>query len=145
MIDDDYCPGGCTALIDAIGGAIKHISSVHRYIRPEDVPEHTMFVITTDGLENASHKFSSKGVKKMVKEKEKNGWEFLFIGANIDSVETAGNFGIRSDRAVNYHADEKGTSVLYEAVCAQVSNLRKSKKVSSDWSRAIEEDYESRK
>ena len=145
MIDDDYCPGGCTALIDAIGGAIKHISSVHRYIRPEDVPEHTMFVITTDGLENASHKFSSKGVKKMVKEKEKNGWEFLFIGANIDSVETAGNFGIRSDRAVNYHADEKGTSVLYEAVCAQVSNLRKNKKVSSDWSRAIEEDYESRK
>lgn len=145
MTDDDYCPGGCTALIDAIGGAIKHISSVHRYIRPEDVPEHTMFVITTDGLENASHKFSSKGVKKMVKEKEKNGWEFLFIGANIDSVETAGNFGIRSDRAVNYHADEKGTSVLYEAVCAQVSNLRKNKKVSSDWSRAIEEDYESRK
>ena len=145
MTDDDYCPGGCTALIDAIGGAIKHISSVHRYIRPEDVPDHTMFVITTDGLENASHKYSAKEVKKMVKEKEKDGWEFLFIGANIDSVETAGNFGIRSDRAVNYHADEKGTSVLYEAVCAQVSNLRKSKKVSSDWSRAIEEDYESRK
>ena len=145
MTDDDYCPGGCTALIDAIGGAIKHISSVHRYIRPEDVPDHTMFVITTDGLENASHKYSAKAVKKMVKEKEKNGWEFLFIGANIDSVETAGNFGIRSDRAVNYHADEKGTSVLYEAVCAQVSNLRKNKKVSSDWSRAIEEDYESRK
>ena len=145
MIDDDYCPGGCTALIDAIGGAIKHISSVHRYIRPEDIPEHTMFVITTDGLENASHKYSAKEVKKMVTEKEKDGWEFLFIGANIDSVETAGNFGIRSDRAVNYHADEKGTSVLYEAVCTQVSNLRKNKKVSSDWSRAIEEDYESRK
>ena len=145
MTDDDYCPGGCTALIDAIGGAIKHISSVHRYIRPEDVPDHTMFVITTDGLENASHKYSAKEVKKMVTEKEKDGWEFLFIGANIDSVETAGNFGIRSDRAVNYHADEKGTSVLYEAVCAQVSNLRKNKKVSSDWSRAIEEDYESRK
>ena len=145
MTDDDYCPGGCTALIDAIGGAIKHISSVHRYIRPEDIPEHTMFVITTDGLENASHKYSAKEVKKMVTEKEKDGWEFLFIGANIDSVETAGNFGIRSDRAVNYHADEKGTSVLYEAVCAQVSNLRKNKKVSSDWSRAIEEDFESRK
>ena len=145
MTDDDYCPGGCTALIDAIGGAIKHISSVHRYIRPEDIPEHTMFVITTDGLENASHKYSAKEVKKMVKEKEKSGWEFLFIGANIDSVETAGNFGIRSDRAVNYHADKKGTSVLYKAVCAQVTNLRKNKKVSSDWGRAIEEDYESRK
>ncbi len=144
MTDDDYCPGGCTALIDAIGGAIKHISAVHRYIRPEDVPEHTMFVITTDGLENASHKYSDKEVKKMVKEKERNGWEFLFIGANIDSVETAGSFGIRSERAVNYLADEKGTSVLYEAVCAQVSNVRKNKKVSSDWSRTIEEDYKSR-
>ncbi len=145
MTEDDYCPGGCTALIDAIGGAIKHISSVHRYIRPEDVPEHTMFVITTDGLENASQKYSAKEVKKMVKEKEKDGWEFLFIGANIDSVETAGNLGIRSDRAVNYHADEKGTTVLYESVCAQVSNLRENKNISIDWSRSIEEDYENRK
>ncbi len=145
MTEKDYCPNGCTALIDAIGGAIKHISAVHRYIRPEDVPEHTMFVITTDGLENASHKFSAKAVKKMVKDKEKDGWEFLFIGANIDSVETAGRFGIRSDRAVNYHADEKGTSVLYETVCAQVSNLRNRKKVSADWSRPIEEDYERRR
>ena len=145
MTEKDYCPNGCTALIDAIGGAIKHISAVHRYIRPEDVPEHTMYVITTDGLENASHKFSAKAVKKMVKDKEKDGWEFLFIGANIDSVETAGRFGIRSDRAVNYHADEKGTSVLYETVCAQVSNLRNRKKVSADWSRPIEEDYERRR
>lgn len=144
MTENDYCPGGCTALIDAIGGAIKHISSVHRYIRPEDVPEHTMFVITTDGLENASHKYSSDEVKKMVKVKEKDGWEFLFIGANIDSVETAKNLGIREERAVNYHADEKGTAVLYEAVCAQVLNMRKNKKVSSDWSRKINEDYNSR-
>ncbi len=145
MTEDDYCPGGCTALIDAIGGAIKHISSVHRYIRPEDIPEHTMFVITTDGLENASHKYTSNEVKKMVKEKEKDGWEFLFIGANIDSVETAGNFGIRSDRAVNYHADKKGTSILFETVCTQVSNLRKNKSVSDDWGRSIEEDYLNRK
>ena len=145
MTEDDYCPNGCTALIDAIGGAIKHISAVHRYIRPEDVPEHTMFVITTDGLENASHKFSAKEVKKMVKDKENDGWEFLFIGANIDSIKTADSFGIRSDRAVNYRADKKGTSVLYDTVCLQVSNIRNRKKVSADWSKPIEEDFEKRK
>ena len=145
MTEDDYCPNGCTALIDAIGGAIKHISSVHRYICPEDVPEHTMFVITTDGLENSSHKYSSKEVKKMVREKEKEGWEFLFIGANIDSVETAQSFGISSDRAVNYHADSKGTEILYESVCAQVSNVRKNKSVSADWSRSINDDFNKRK
>lgn len=144
MTEDDYCTQGCTALIDAIGGAIKHISAVHRYIRPEDVPEHTMFVITTDGLENASRKYSSKAVKDMVKQKEKEGWEFLFIGANIDSIEAAGNIGIRSDRAVNYHADSKGTEVLYEAVCAQVSNMRNCMPVAADWSKPIEDDYESR-
>ena len=145
MTEDDYCPNGCTALIDAIGGAIKHISSVHRYIRPEDVPEHTMFVITTDGLENSSHNYSSKEVKKMVREKEKEGWEFLFIGANIDSVETAQSFGISSDRAVNYNADSKGTEILYESVCAQVSNVRKNKSVSADWSRSINDDFNKRK
>ena len=145
MTEEDYCPSGCTALIDAIGGAIKHIAAVHRYIRPEDVPDRTMFVITTDGMENASRRYSAKEVRKMVKSKEKDGWEFLFIGANIDSVETAGSFGIRSDRAVNYHADSRGTGVLFEAVCAQVSNLRHKKAVSQDWSRPINEDYENRK
>ena len=145
MTEDDYEVHGSTALIDAIGGAIKHITKVHRYIRPEDVPERTMFVITTDGMENSSHKYTAKEVKKLVKKKEKEGWEFLFIGANIDSVETAGNFGIRQDRAVNYHADSKGTRVLFESVCAQVSNVRKSKAVAADWGRAIEKDYEERK
>ena len=144
MTERDYSTYGCTALIDAIGGAIKHISDVHRYIRPEDVPEHTMFVITTDGMENASHKYSSKKVKKMIKSKEEDGWEFLFIGANIDSVETASHFGIRKDRSVNYHADRKGTAVLYEAVCRQVSNLRSCGAVSDDWSESINEDYNSR-
>ena len=144
MTENDYCPNGCTALIDAIGGAIKHISSVHRYIRPEDIPQHTMFVITTDGFENASHKFSSNEVKKMVKEKEKEGWEFLFIGANIDSVEAAGNIGIRKDRAANYHADEKGTGIVFESVCAQVSNLRRCKKVSDNWSQSIDNDFNNR-
>ena len=144
MTEDDYITQGCTALIDAIGGAIKHISAVHRYNRKEDIPQRTLFVITTDGMENASRKFRANEVKKMIKSKEKDGWEFLFIGANIDSVETAGSFGIRRDRAVNYHADSRGTGVLYEAVCRQVSNLRKCKSVSNDWSRTIDEDYNSR-
>ena len=102
------------AISDAIGGAIHHIANIHKYARPEDVPEHTMFVITTDGMENASHIYSSDKVKKMIEhEKEKYGWEFLFIGANIDAVETAKHFGIDADRAVDYHADRKGTAVLY--------------------------------
>lgn len=112
MTDKDYTVRGCTALIDAIGGAIHHIGNIHKYARPEDVPEHTMFVITTDGLENASHQYSSDEVKKMVeRQKEEYGWEFLFIGANIDSVETAKHFGIGADRAVNYHADHQGIMV----------------------------------
>lgn len=144
MTDDDYIVRGCTALIDAIGGAIKHISKVHKYIRPEDVPEHVMFVITTDGLENASRKYSSKEVKKMVNKKKKSGWEFLFIGANIDSVETAGNFGIDADRAVNYHADKRGTKVLYETVSKAVGCMRACAPIQEDWCAEINEDYNSR-
>lgn len=112
MTENDYTVRGCTALIDAIGGAIKHIGNIHKYARPEDVPENTMFVITTDGQENASHTYSSEKVKKMIEhQKEKYGWEFLFIGANIDAVETAARYGIGKDRAVNYNADSKGTHI----------------------------------
>ena len=106
MTDNEYTVRGSTALIDAIGGAIHHIGNVHKYIRNEDVPEHTIFVITTDGMENASHKYSSDKVKSMIeRQKERYGWEFLFIGANIDAVETAARYGIGRDRAVNYNAD----------------------------------------
>ena len=106
MTEKDYTVRGCTALIDAIGGAIKHIRNIHKYARPEDVPVHTMFIITTDGQENASHRFSSDEVKEMIEhQKSKYGWEFLFIGANIDAVETATRFGIERNRAVNYNAD----------------------------------------
>ena len=104
MTDKQYYVGGCTALIDAIGGAIHHIGNVHKYAREEDRPEHTVFVITTDGMENASHRYSAAQVKEMVKrQKEKYGWEFLFLGANIDAVETAAHFGIARDRAVKFH------------------------------------------
>ncbi len=146
MTEKEYYVRGCTALIDAIGGAIKHIGDIHKYARPEDVPEHTMFVITTDGLENASRKFSSDEVKKMVKrQKEEFGWEFLFIGANIDSVETAKHFGIGADRAVNYHADSQGTEVLFDTVAETVCRMRASAPIKADWSKKINDDFKSRK
>ena len=141
----EYYVRGCTALIDAIGGAIKHIANIHKYARPEDVPEHTMFVITTDGLENASHRYTSDEVKRMVEtQKEKYGWEFLFIGANIDAVETAGHFGIGADRAVDYRADKTGTKVLYEAVGNTVASVRACAPVTANWSAPIREDFEKR-
>lgn len=145
MTDREYTVRGCTALIDAIGGAIHHIGNVHKYARPEDVPEHTMFVITTDGMENASHKYSSDKVKKMIKrQKEQYGWEFLFIGANIDAVETAAQYGISKDRAVNYNADEVGTKILYETVSKVVCDVRYSLSIDDDWSKDIDDDYKSR-
>ena len=145
MTDREYTVRGCTALIDAIGGAIHHIGNVHKYARPEDVPEHTIFVITTDGMENASHKYSSDKVKKMIeRQKEQYGWEFLFIGANINAVETAAQYGISKDRAVNYNADEVGTKILYETVSKAVCDVRYSLSIDDDWSKDIDEDYKRR-
>ena len=146
MTRDDYVVGGCTALIDAIGDAIQHISSIHKYARPEDVPAHTVFVITTDGMENASRKFSAAEVKKKIEQmKEDKGWEFLFIAANIDAVQTAGRFGIDADRAVNYHADKKGTNVVYECVSRAVGSIRANAPMTAKWSEEIAEDYKKRK
>lgn len=146
MTEKDYSVRGCTALIDAIGGAIHHIGNIHKYARPEDVPEHTMFVITTDGQENASHQYTSDKVKQMIeRQKEKYGWEFLFIGANIDAVETAARYGISKDRAVNYNADSQGTQVLYDTVAQAVCNVRASAPLSSDWGKNITEDFNKRK
>lgn len=145
MTDNDYYVRGCTALIDAIGGAIHHLGNIHKYARPEDVPEHTMFVITTDGMENASHRYSAEKVRAMIKhEKEKYGWEFLFIGANIDAVETAARYGIDEDRAVNYHADEKGTEVLYATVSNSICKMRANAPLQADWSAEINKDYQRR-
>ena len=145
MTDRDYTVRGCTALIDAIGGAIKHIRNIHKYARPEDVPAHTMFVITTDGMENASHIYSSDEVKRMIEhEKKKYGWEFLFIGANIDSVEAAKHFGIGADRAVNYHADKRGTEVVFDAVSESICTARRGRELSPHWSEKISKDYNER-
>ncbi len=142
MTERDYFTKGSTALIDAIGGAIHHIGNIHKYSRLEDVPEHTMFVIITDGYENASRLYSSDEVKAMIKkEKEKYGWEFLFIGANIDAVETAKHYGIGADRAVDYRADKEGTSVVYDTVSRTVGHMRSAAPISADWSKEIKKDY----
>ena len=142
MTDKEYTVRGCTALIDALGGAIHHIGNIHKYARNEDVPEHTVFVITTDGMENASRKYGSAEVKAMIeRQKEKYGWEFLFIGANIDAVETAAQYGIDKDRAVNYVPDSAGTHILYESVSAVVGNVRANKCMDKQWSDELSKDY----
>ena len=145
MTEKDYYVRGCTALLDAIGSTIRHIAKIHKYARPEDVPEHTTFVIMTDGMENASRRFDSDTVKKMIElEKEKYGWEFLFLAANIDAVETASRVGIRADRAANYRADKRGTAVVYEAVSETLLHARAGSPIAADWSRKIDEDNDSR-
>ena len=146
LTDRQYYVGGGTALIDAIGGAIHHIANVHKYAREEDRPEHTIFVITTDGMENASHRYSSDEVKAMVKkEKEKYGWEFLFLGANIDAVETAAHFGIGADRAVTYKNDSRGQQLNYDVVGRAVLHMREcAAPMSASWKDEIEEDVRTR-
>ena len=145
MTDNDYTVRGCTALIDAIGGAIHHIGNIHKYARPEDVPEHTMFIITTDGQENASHRYTSEQVKKMIEHRrEKYGWEFLFIGANIDAVETAARYGIDKERAVNYNADSEGTRLNYEVMSETICSFRESRPITADWKKKIDKDFKTR-
>ncbi len=145
MTREQYTVRGCTALLDAIGGAIHHIGNIHKYARPEDVPEHTLFVITTDGMENASRKYGADEIRqKIQRQKEKYGWEFLFLGANIDAVETAKHFGIGADRAVTYNHDSQGTRLNYETVSAAVSCVRACAPLSADWKAPIEADRKKR-
>ena len=145
MTDRQYYVRGCTALLDAVGGAVKHIANVHKYAREEDKPGRTLFVITTDGLENASRRCSAEEVKRLVKrQQEEYGWEFLFLGANIDAVTTASHFGIRADRAVRYNSDHTGTALNYEVVSEAVCRVRAGAPLKADWKEKIEEDYEAR-
>ena len=150
MTDKEYYVRGCTALLDAVGGAIHHIGNVHKYAREEDRPEKTLFIITTDGMENSSRRYTYDRVKAMVeRQKEKYGWEFLFLGANIDAIEVAGRFGISADRAVNYECDAKGTAVNYKALSKAVSQVRMAEccatmALKEDWKDEIEKDYKKR-
>ena len=145
LTNKDYYVRGCTALLDAVGSAIHHIGNVHKYAREEDRPEKTLFVITTDGMENASRKYSYDRLKMMIeRQKEKYGWEFIFLGANIDAAKEAARFGIDADCVADYHADSKGTAVIYEAMSEVVCNVRASRPMSEEWKRSIDEDYKKR-
>lgn len=153
MTDKQYYVRGCTALLDAVGGAIHHIGNVHKYIRPEDRPDNTLVVITTDGIENASSRYSREQVENMVKhQQEKYGWEFIFIGANIDAYEEARKFGISKERAVNYVCDEVGTANVYAGISRAVCSVMRahgSAKASacleeSNWDEEIKVDFRKR-
>ena len=146
MIDRDYTVRGCTALLDAIGGAIHHIGNVHKYARPEDVPEHTLFIITTDGMENASRRYTYDRVKKLIEhQKAKYGWEFIFLGANIDAAETAVSMGIGRDRAADFICDKPGTALNYAVLSEVTSAVRSGVGIASDWNSSINDDMKRRK
>ena len=145
MTDRDYYVRGCTALLDAVGHAIHHIGNVHKYAREEDRPEKTLFVITTDGLENASREYTYEKVRQMIShEKEKYGWEFIFLGANIDATKEAARFGIHADCAADYHADSQGTAVVYEAMSEAVCHVRACRPMHAEWKRNVDADYKKR-
>ena len=145
LTEREYFVCGCTALLDAVGGAIHHIGNVHKYAREEDLPERTLFVITTDGMENASRRYDLRRVRTMIeRQKARYGWEFLFLGANIDAVDTAARLGIDADRAANFHCDAQGTQLNYEAVSDAVSAMRCAAPLSADWKERIDSDFQSR-
>ena len=146
LTDREYYVRGCTALLDAVGGAIHHIGNVHKYARREDVPEKTLFIITTDGMENASRRYTYEKVRRMIEhEKEKYGWEFLFLGANIDAAAEAKRFGIDASMAANYHCDEEGTALNYEVISEAITSVRAcAAPLSADWKQKIDADYRRR-
>ena len=145
MTDADYCADGMTALLDAVGTAIDRLKGVQKSTAGEDCAGKVLFVIITDGMENSSREYSLRNVRSMIEEQRKNGWEFVFLGANIDAVETARHFGIGADRAVNYHSDHEGTQLNYEVLSEAVSAVRCSVPLGTNWKKRIDEDYESRK
>lgn len=153
MNETQYFVRGCTALLDALGDAIHHIGNIHKYAREEDRPEKTIFIITTDGMENASHRYGYEKVKNMV-ERQRNqyGWEFLFLGANMDAISVSERFGIQAGRAVNYECDSEGTQLNYEVLSKTISKVRECLAPSAamafdeceDWAEEIKEDYQRR-
>ena len=146
MTEKDYCPSGGTALLDAVGGAVEHIRNIHKYARKEDVPEKTLFVITTDGMENASRRYDYETVRGMIqRQQEKYGWEFLFLGANMDAAAEAGRFGIAPERAATYRCDEAGTALNYEVLSDAVCEIRAGRRIKENWKKRIDDDFKRRK
>ncbi|MCQ2517857.1 MAG: VWA domain-containing protein [Lachnospiraceae bacterium] len=151
MNDTQYYVRGCTALLDALGGAVKHIKTVHKYAREDDRPEKTVFIVTTDGMENSSRKYDYDEVRKMVeKQRKEAGWEFIFLGANLDSVEYAGRMGFSAKTSVNYESDSRGTLKNYEVLGRTLSAVRCAKRtenlddIVSMCCEEIREDYSKR-
>ena len=153
MTDRDYTVRGCTALLDAIGDAIHHIANIHKYAREEDRPEKTIFVITTDGMENASRMYTYDKVRRMItREQEEYHWEFIFLGANIDAAKESGRLGIRRGHSANYHSDTTGTRLNYDVLSNVVGKMRKMDRAEREAYfetgsvfEAIDKDYEERK
>lgn len=144
LTEKDYVPCGSTALIDTVASSIKHIKMVHRYIRKEDRPDKVMFIITTDGMENASHKYSLNETKKMIEECKENGWEFIFLAANIDAYETARDYGFDEGSTVNYVNDDVGTNVKFCCVDKAISSIRTSGVLDREWNIEAKEDFNRR-
>lgn len=146
MTGKDYYVRGCTALLDAVGGAIHHIGNIHKYARREDIPEKTLFIITTDGMENASCHYDYDRVRTMIqRQKERYGWEFIFLGANIDAAAEAKRFGIAPERTANYHSDKAGTTLNYEVLSEVVCAVRQGVDIDDNWKARIDEDFKRRK
>ncbi len=145
LTEREYFVRGCTALLDAVGGAINHIGNIHKYAREEDIPSETIFVITTDGLENASRNYTYGKIKEMInRQKEMYGWEFIFLGANMDAAAEAERFGIDSNRAASYNNDRVGTALNYEVIGETITTLRFEAKIEDGWKTAIDRDYHTR-
>ena len=145
MDGETYTVGGSTALLDAVGGAIRHIRNVHKYARPEDRPEKTLFVITTDGMENSSCRYTYRDVRRMLLQQEDKGWEFIFLGANIDAAAEAGRIGIRPERAADYHSDSDGTALNYDVLADAICSMRCTGRLKDNWAAPIRADYEKRR
>lgn len=144
ITDEDYYVEGCTALLDAMGKTITKIKNVQKNVEVKSGTNNVLFVIITDGMENASSEYDSSAIKQMVKTQKQRGWEFLFLGANIDAVETAKNYGISPERAANYHADSLGTTVNFTAVAEVISSVRSKGRVTESWKKSIERDFSER-
>ena len=145
LTENEYYVRSCTALLDAVGGAISHIANIHKYARQEDIPERTLFIITTDGMENASHRYTYKMVRQMIQEQKEKGWEFIFLDANIDVAQEAERFGIDESMAANYHCDEDGMALNYQVIHEALCKVRKNNlPLTADWKKKIDDDYQNR-
>ena len=143
--EKEYQVGGSTALLDAIGRTIHKIGNAQKHTADDYRAEKVMFVIITDGEENSSREYSAEKIKAQIeRQKEKYGWEFVFLGANIDAIETAGRFGISADRAQNYHSDSEGIELNFRVMSEVVAEYRECSEISKGWNNEIQKDYKKR-